>query len=170
MRFLNLLLALQQVQVHRKRISYASSIAFSSLKVLPVLRYGRFHTSPFLVFYLLTFLGVYLHKEIELVLRFSKSSSLLKLESGCKRYRVFRVSCFQSVPDPVDRSWNRTVRFNRPGTDLKPNQTPVGLQGSPVLVRFLARLTGWSGSRAGSTDRGTDAPSFASNDHIWLFL
>ena len=35
-RFLSLLLALQQAQVHRKRNPYASSIAFSSLEVLPV--------------------------------------------------------------------------------------------------------------------------------------
>ena len=34
MRFLSLLLALQQAQVHRKQNLYASSIAFSSLEVL----------------------------------------------------------------------------------------------------------------------------------------
>ena len=36
LRFLSLLLALQQAQVHRKRNPYASSIAFSCLEVLPV--------------------------------------------------------------------------------------------------------------------------------------
>src|SRR4051794_15908750 len=35
-RFVSLLLALQQAQFHQKRNSYASSIAFSSLGVLPV--------------------------------------------------------------------------------------------------------------------------------------
>ena len=55
-RFLSLLLALQQAQVHRKRNSYASSIAFSSLEVLPVLRFERFiplHSWLFLACYFL---------------------------------------------------------------------------------------------------------------------
>src|SRR3954468_23464748 len=41
LRFLILFLALQQAQVHRKRNSYASSMAFSNLKVLSVLLIGR---------------------------------------------------------------------------------------------------------------------------------
>jgi hypothetical protein len=49
---------------------YASSIAFSSWEVLPVLHFGRFHTSPHLVFSLLTILGVSLHKVVIPVLRF----------------------------------------------------------------------------------------------------
>ena len=36
----------RQAQVHRKRISYAFSIAFSFLRFLPVLHFERFHTSP----------------------------------------------------------------------------------------------------------------------------
>ena len=95
-RFLSLFLALQQVQVHRKRNSYASSIAFSSLEVLPVLRLGRSHPSPHLVFYLLLFLGFYSLYLIELVLSFSKSPSLLKSEFGRKSYHRFRKPRFLS--------------------------------------------------------------------------
>ena len=84
-----MLLALQQVQVHRKRNPYASSLAFSSLKVLPVLHLGRSHPSPSLVFYLLLFLGFYSLYLIELVLSFSKSPSLLKSEFGRKSYHLF---------------------------------------------------------------------------------
>ncbi len=125
-RFLSLLLAFQQAQVHRKRNSYASSIAFSSLEVLPVLRLGRFHTSPYLVFYLLLFLGCYSLYLIELVLSFSKSPSLLKSEFGRKRYHRFRKPCFLSAassaapgyaPDwpakrPARRQFRRFVRRN----------------------------------------------------------
>jgi hypothetical protein len=38
---------------------------------------GRFHTSPHFVFFLLTFLGVSLHKVVVLFISFSKSPSLL---------------------------------------------------------------------------------------------
>ena len=89
-----MLLALQQVQVHRKRNPYASSLAFSSLKVLPVLHSGRSHPSPSLVLYLLLFLGFYSLYFIELVLSFSKSPSLLKSEFVCKRYCIFCMKGF----------------------------------------------------------------------------
>ena len=100
-----MLLSFQQVQVQRKRDPYAPSIAFSSLEGLPVLRYGRFHTSPFLVFSLLAFLGVYLHDDLDLVVSFKTSPSSSKSESGCKRYRIFRKRCFL----PVIRSVQPTL-------------------------------------------------------------
>jgi hypothetical protein len=92
--FLCLFLAFQQVQVHAKWNLYASSIAFLSWKVLPVLYIGRFHTSPYLVFYVLKIFGISLHEFIDLVLRFSKNPSLRKSESECKRYHVFREGSF----------------------------------------------------------------------------
>ena len=67
------------------------------MEVLPVLRLGRFHTSPYLVFYLLLFLGCYSLYLIELVLSFSKSPSLLKSEFGRKRYHHFRKPYFLSA-------------------------------------------------------------------------
>ena len=84
-----MLLALQQAQVHQKWNSYASSIAFSSLEVLPVLHLGRSHPSPHLVFYFFLLLGFYSIYLIELVLSFSKSPSLLKSEFGRKSYHRF---------------------------------------------------------------------------------
>jgi hypothetical protein len=64
------------------------------LRVLPVLHLGRFHSYPYLVFFLLTFLSFSLHKVVVLFLSFSKSPRLLKTEFGCKRYRIFHMSCF----------------------------------------------------------------------------
>ena len=83
-RFLSLFLALQQAQVHRKRISLVSCIAFSSLEVLPVLHLGRFHTSPIMVFYL----------SGGLAMSIPKSPSLLKSEFGYKSYRSFSARFF----------------------------------------------------------------------------
>ena len=122
-----MLLALQQVQVHRKRNPYASSLAFSSLKVLPVLHLGRSHPSPSLVFYLLLFLGFYSLYLIELVLSFSKSPSLLKSEFGRKSYHRFRKPCFLSASvrrqvrrrRAVRRKFRRTARRRRTATDRK---------------------------------------------------
>jgi hypothetical protein len=51
-------------------------------------------TSPYLIFYLLLILGLYVVHWIGLSLSFSKSPSLLKTEFGCKSYRVFRMSVF----------------------------------------------------------------------------
>ena len=106
-----MLLALQQVQVHRKRNPYASSLAFSSLKVLPVLHLGRSHPSPSLVFYLLLFLGFYSLYLIELVLSFSKSPSLLKSEFGRKSYHRFRKPRF--LPSSVRREFRRRRAVRR---------------------------------------------------------
>jgi hypothetical protein len=46
-------------------------------------------TSSYLVFYLLLLLGFYGLHWIDIFLSFSKSPSLLKLESGCESYRIF---------------------------------------------------------------------------------
>jgi hypothetical protein len=51
-------------------------------------------TSSYLVFYLLTLLGFYGLHWIDIFLSFSKSPSLLKSESGCKSYRIFREDIF----------------------------------------------------------------------------
>ena len=53
--------------------------------------------SPFLVLSLLAFLGVSLHEDLELVVSFKISPISSKSESGCKRYRVFRLRYFLSV-------------------------------------------------------------------------
>jgi hypothetical protein len=47
-------------------------------------------TPSYLVFYLLQHLGFYGLHWIDIFLSFSKSPSLLKSESGCETYRIFR--------------------------------------------------------------------------------
>jgi hypothetical protein len=89
-----LFIALQQAQVHRKLNLYASSIAFSSWEVLPVLSFKEVSSSPHLVFSIFTILGVSLYKVVVLVLSFSKSPSLLKMEFECKSYYVFSLTSF----------------------------------------------------------------------------
>jgi hypothetical protein len=51
-------------------------------------------TSSYLVFYLLLHLGFCGLHWIDIFLGFSKSPSLLKSESGCKSYRIFREDIF----------------------------------------------------------------------------
>jgi hypothetical protein len=51
-------------------------------------------TSSYLVFYLSLLLGFYGFYWIDIFLSFSKSPSLLKSESGCERYRIFREDIF----------------------------------------------------------------------------
>jgi hypothetical protein len=51
-------------------------------------------TSSYLVFYILLILGFYGLHWIDIFLSFSKSPSLLKSESGCKSYRIFREDIF----------------------------------------------------------------------------
>jgi hypothetical protein len=51
-------------------------------------------TSYYLVFYILLLLGLYSLHWIDIFLGFSKSPSLLKSESGCKSYCIFREDIF----------------------------------------------------------------------------
>jgi hypothetical protein len=52
-------------------------------------------------FYILKILVVSLHEVIDLVLSFSKSSSLLKSEFGCESYCIFCEGSFLPVPSSV---------------------------------------------------------------------
>jgi hypothetical protein len=58
-------------------------------------------TSPYLVFYLLLILGLYVIHWIVLSLSFSKSPSLLKMESGRKSYDRFHLPSFLVGTNPV---------------------------------------------------------------------
>jgi hypothetical protein len=58
-------------------------------------------TSPYLVFYLLLILGLYVVHWIYLSLSFSESPSLLKSESGRKSYHRFRLLSFSVGANPV---------------------------------------------------------------------
>jgi hypothetical protein len=64
-------------------------------------------TSPYLIFYLLLILGLYVVHWIDLSLSFSKSPSLLKSESGCESYRFFREVIFCRFQARFDRKSDR---------------------------------------------------------------
>jgi hypothetical protein len=58
-------------------------------------------TSPYLIFYLLLILGLYVVYWIDLSLSFLKSPSLLKSESGRKSYHRFHLPSFSVGANPV---------------------------------------------------------------------
>jgi hypothetical protein len=58
-------------------------------------------TSPYLLFYRLLLIGFYGLHWIDIFLSFSKIPSLLKSESGCESYRIFREVIFLSVSSSV---------------------------------------------------------------------
>jgi hypothetical protein len=58
-------------------------------------------TSPYLIFYVLLILGLYVVHCIVLSLSFSKSPSLLKSESGRKSYHRFCLPSFSVGANPV---------------------------------------------------------------------
>jgi hypothetical protein len=58
-------------------------------------------TSPYLIFYLLLILGLYIVHWIDLSFSFSKIPSLLKSESGRKSYHRFRLPSFSVGANPV---------------------------------------------------------------------
>jgi hypothetical protein len=64
-------------------------------------------TSYYLVFYLLILLGFYGLHWIDIFLRFSKSPSLLKSESGCESYRFFVRFFFCRFQTRFDRKSHR---------------------------------------------------------------
>jgi hypothetical protein len=100
------------------------------------------HLSTFGIF-LLTFIGVSLRKVVVPFLIFSKSSSLLKTEFVCKRYRVFRMCDFAVLQI---RSCSGLLRPEQwPGTHfgVQAGATPgstlgcSGMTKKSVTVRFL---------------------------------
>src|SRR4051794_7256355 len=90
-RFLSLFLALQQSQVHRKQIPYASFIAFSSLEVLPVCLLQIGQTFRICDSSLMMDNDVSTHIVVGLVVLIPTSPRSSKTESGCKRYCRFRI-------------------------------------------------------------------------------
>jgi hypothetical protein len=87
-------------------------------------------TSPYLIFYLLLILGIYVVHWIGLSLSFSKSRSLLTSKSGCKSYDHFRLPSFSLGANLVS-----TGIFTGGGGfgTAAPGCTPSG----PVLVPGL---------------------------------
>ena len=175
MRFLNLFLALQHSQVHRKQNSYGPSIAFSSLEVLSVLCLGRFHTTTSLVFYLFIFLGFYSLYLIDLVLSILKSPSLLKSEFGRKSYHRFCKPRFLSSSVRRRRAvrrkfrrefrWRRTarrtVRGRRNLRRTSPNWCSEAFFGGRRTARRMVRRL----ARRRRTGRRTES-FFGPNGHI----
>jgi hypothetical protein len=80
-------------------------------------------TSSYLVYYLLLLLGFYGLHWINIFLSFSKSLSLLKSESGCESYRIFREDIFCRFQARLDQKFNRKFNqnFNRKSTEKLQN-------------------------------------------------
>jgi hypothetical protein len=76
-------------------------------------------TCSYLLFYLLLLLVFYGVHWIDIFLSFSKSPSLLKSESGCESYRIFREDIFYRFRARLDRKFNRN--FNRKSTEKLQN-------------------------------------------------
>jgi hypothetical protein len=72
-------------------------------------------TSPYLIFYLLLILGLYVVHWIGLSLSFSKSPSLLKSESRRKSYDRFHLSSFSVGANPVAPGFSQGGRFGAGG-------------------------------------------------------
>jgi hypothetical protein len=104
-------------------------------------------TSPYLIFYLLLILGLYVVHWIGLSLSFSKSPCLLKTESGRKSYDCFHLPSFSLGANPVSTgiftgrpvSGRRRRAVHGPAV---PGYTPAGpalvpgLHQNPVQNRF----------------------------------
>jgi hypothetical protein len=118
-------------------------------------------TSPYLVFYLLLILEFYGLHWVGLSLRFSKSPSLLTLESGCKSYHRFRLLSFSVGANPVSTgNFTGEAGFG----PASPGCTPAGptlvsgLHQDPSRTVFRRRLgahlamLGRSGAEPGETE------------------
>jgi hypothetical protein len=97
-------------------------------------------TSPYLIFYLLIILGLCVVHWIDIFLSFSKSLSLLKSESGCESYRIFREDIFCRFQTRLDQKFNQN--FNRKSTEklhncflVFPVLGPVGPSFGPGITR-----------------------------------
>jgi hypothetical protein len=79
------------------------------------------------IFCILSFENTFsLHEVVYLVLSFSKIPSLLKSESGCESYRVFREGTFLPVLARFNQAWDREAR-SKPGFGPGSDQTTSGL-------------------------------------------
>jgi hypothetical protein len=125
-------------------------------------------TSPYLFFYLLLILGLYVVHWIGLSLSFSKSPSLLKSESGRKSYDRFHLPSFSDWC----KSGGAGIFTGRPvsGRRCRAVHRPVWRTarrhwGGWLLHRFRTETptrtpnrlgagacTGWSGAEPGATD------------------
>jgi hypothetical protein len=100
-------------------------------------------TCSYLLFYLLLLLGFYGVHWIDIFLSFSKSPSLLKSESGCESYRIFREDIFCRFRARLDRKFNRN--FNRKSTEKLQNCFLVFSVLAPVGPSFGPGITRTSG-------------------------
>jgi hypothetical protein len=118
-------------------------------------------TSPYLIFYLLLILGLYVVHWIGLSLSFSKSPCLLKSESGRKSYDRFHLPSFPVGANPVAPGFSPGGRFRAGGAGLYASRSgartgamletlPEHVSGAgPVLAGLC---TGRSGVEPGETD------------------
>jgi hypothetical protein len=118
-------------------------------------------TSPYLIFYLLLILGLYVVHWIGLSLSFSKSPSLLKSESERKSYDRFHLPSFPVGANPVAPGFSPGGRFRAGGAGLYAGRSGAHTGAMPETLLehvsgagpTLAGLcTGRSGVEPGETD------------------
>jgi hypothetical protein len=97
-------------------------------------------TSSYLVFYLLLLLVFYRLHWIDIFLSFSEIPSLLKSESRCESYRIFREDIFCRFQTRLNRKFNQN--FNQKSTEKLQNSFlvfsvlgPVGPSVGPGITR-----------------------------------
>jgi hypothetical protein len=114
-------------------------------------------TTPYLIFYLLLILGLYMVHWIGLSLSFSKSPSLLKSESGCKSYDRFYLPSFSVGANPVAPGFSPGGRFRAGGAGLYAGRSGARTGATPeTLPEHVSgagpTLAGLCTGRSGETD------------------
>jgi hypothetical protein len=119
-------------------------------------------TSPYLIFYLLLILGLYVVHWIGLSLSFSKSPSLLKTESGHKSYDRFHLSIFSVGANPAALGYTPGGRFRAGGTGLYTGRSSVrtGAAPKPIQNTFPAQVRRSPGCAPGGPAQGPTRPTF----------
>jgi hypothetical protein len=91
-------------------------------------------TSPYLVFYLLLILGLYVVHWIGISLSFSKSPSLLKSEFGRKSHDRFHLSSFSVGANPVAPGFSPGNRFRAGGAGLYASRSGARTGATPETL------------------------------------
>jgi hypothetical protein len=91
-------------------------------------------TSPYLIFYLLLILGLYVVHWPGLSLSFSKSPSLLKTESGRKSYDCFHLPNFSVAANPATPGCTPGGRFRAGGAGLYTGRSGIHTGDAPKPV------------------------------------
>jgi hypothetical protein len=123
-------------------------------------------TSPYLIFYLLLILGLYVVHWIGLSLSFSKSPSLLKTESGRKSYDHFHLPIFSVGANPAEPGCTPGGQFRAGGSGLYTGRSGVrtGAAPKPVQNMIPVQVRRSPGCAPGGPAQSPARPTF---DRFW---